>query len=69
MPVPLSPGGDVVRLAALGDIHYSKSSHGSLQPLFSQIAESADVLMLFFIIHVVMTIREGRVASMITGKP
>jgi len=46
MPMPLAAGGDVVRLAALADIHYSKSSHGSLQPLFSQIAESADVLML-----------------------
>src|SRR5512140_526197 len=45
MPMPLNPAGDVVRLAAVADIHYSKSSHGSLQPLFSQIAESADVLM------------------------
>jgi Icc-related predicted phosphoesterase len=33
-------------LAALADIHYSKSSQGSLQPLFNQIAESADVLVL-----------------------
>src|ERR1043165_3352026 len=46
MPMPLTAGGDVVRLAALADIHYSKTSHGSLQPLFSQIAESADVMML-----------------------
>ncbi len=38
--------GDVVRLAAVGDIHYSKNSQGSLQPLFMQIAESADVLVL-----------------------
>jgi Icc-related predicted phosphoesterase len=37
---------DVVRLAALSDIHYSKSSQGSFQPLFSQIAETADVLLL-----------------------
>jgi Icc-related predicted phosphoesterase len=36
----------VVRLAALGDIHYGKSSAGSFQPLFAQIAETADVLML-----------------------
>lgn len=35
-----------MRLAALGDIHYAKSSQGSLQPLFVQIAESADVLVL-----------------------
>jgi predicted phosphodiesterase len=38
--------GSVVRLAALSDIHYSKSSQGSFQPLFLQIAESADVLLL-----------------------
>jgi Icc-related predicted phosphoesterase len=37
---------NVVRLAALADIHYSKTAQGSLQPLFAQIAESADVLML-----------------------
>ena len=36
----------VVRLAALGDIHYSKTSQGSYAPLFGQIAESADVLVL-----------------------
>jgi Icc-related predicted phosphoesterase len=46
MPMPLTAGEDVVRLAALADIHYSKSSQGSLQPLFNQIAESADVLVL-----------------------
>ena len=38
---------DVVRIAAIGDLHYSRTaSHGSLQPLFSQIAESADILVL-----------------------
>jgi predicted phosphodiesterase len=35
-----------VRLAAIGDIHYTRTSHGSLQPLYSQIMESADVLLL-----------------------
>jgi Icc-related predicted phosphoesterase len=44
MPMPIA--GDVVRLAALADIHYSKSSQSDLHPLFAQIAESADVLML-----------------------
>jgi Icc-related predicted phosphoesterase len=44
MPMPISS--DVVRLAALADIHYSKSGQGGLQPLFAQIAEAADVLML-----------------------
>jgi Icc-related predicted phosphoesterase len=42
----MPPKGDVVRLAAMSDIHYSKSSQGSLLSLFAQIAESADALML-----------------------
>lgn len=37
---------DKVRLAAVGDIHCSKTSQGTLQPLFEQITESADVLLL-----------------------
>src|SRR5215216_1017248 len=44
--MPMAMAGDVVRLAALSDLHYSKSSQGSFQPLFAQIAESADVLLL-----------------------
>src|SRR5258705_13694376 len=39
-----TPG--VVRIAAVSDLHYSKTSQGSLQPLFAQITESADVLVL-----------------------
>lgn len=35
-----------VRLAAVGDIHYTRASHGTLQPLCSQVTESADVLLL-----------------------
>jgi Icc-related predicted phosphoesterase len=34
------------RLAALGDLHYGKASQGSLQPLLSQINQSADILLL-----------------------
>jgi Icc-related predicted phosphoesterase len=38
---------EIVRIAALGDIHHGKSAvHGSLQPLFSQITDSADILVL-----------------------
>jgi Icc-related predicted phosphoesterase len=38
---------DVVRIAAIGDLHYSRSStQGSLQPLFAQISEIADILVL-----------------------
>ena len=35
-----------LRLAAVGDIHCTKTSQGTLQPLFEQIADSADVLLL-----------------------
>jgi Icc-related predicted phosphoesterase len=38
---------DFVRIAALGDLHYGRTTaQGSLQPLFAQITESADVLIL-----------------------
>jgi Icc-related predicted phosphoesterase len=36
----------VIRLAAIGDVHCTKSSKGQLQPLFEQIAEAADVLLM-----------------------
>lgn len=35
-----------MRLAAIGDIHCNKSLRGDLQPLFSQVAQSADMLLL-----------------------
>jgi Icc-related predicted phosphoesterase len=37
---------NVVRVAALGDLHCSKTSPGAFQPLFSRIAEAAEVLLL-----------------------
>jgi Icc-related predicted phosphoesterase len=38
---------DIVRIAALGDLHYSRTSvAGGLQPLFSQITDAADILVL-----------------------
>jgi Icc-related predicted phosphoesterase len=38
---------DVVRIAAIGDMHYGRSATaGSLQPLFAQITEAADVLVI-----------------------
>jgi Icc-related predicted phosphoesterase len=40
-----SPGTHV-RIAAIADLHVSKSSQGAFQPLFSQISNSADVLAL-----------------------
>src|SRR5436190_23128300 len=36
----------VVRIAAVGDIHCTKSAQGSLQALFARIAEAADVMLL-----------------------
>jgi Icc-related predicted phosphoesterase len=35
-----------VRVAAVGDVHCTKSSQGALQPLFQQINDSADILLL-----------------------
>jgi Icc-related predicted phosphoesterase len=36
---------DIVRIAAISDLHYSRTSpQGTLQPLFAQIAEAADIL-------------------------
>lgn len=41
------PPRDTVRIAAIGDLHYGRTvPPGSLQPLFAQISESADVLAL-----------------------
>ena len=38
---------EIVRVAAIGDLHYSKSSpHGTLQALLAQIAEAADILVI-----------------------
>jgi Icc-related predicted phosphoesterase len=37
---------NVVRVAALADLHCSKTSQGAFQPLFARIAESADLLLL-----------------------
>jgi len=37
---------EMVRVAAVGDIHCTKTSEGVLQPLFAQMAESADVIAL-----------------------
>ncbi|HKN68669.1 MAG TPA: metallophosphoesterase [Gemmatimonadaceae bacterium] len=42
----MAMGPDVVRIAAVSDIHYSKNSPGALQPLFAEITESADILVL-----------------------
>jgi Icc-related predicted phosphoesterase len=40
------PSSDMIRIAAVSDVHYAKTSQGSLQPLFAQITEHADVLVI-----------------------
>src|SRR6266536_3029071 len=43
---PAAMAENVVRVAALADLHCTKTSQGAFQPLFSRIAESADLLLL-----------------------
>lgn len=38
--------GDVVRVAAVGDLHCGKASQGAFQPLFARMTESADVVVM-----------------------
>jgi Icc-related predicted phosphoesterase len=38
--------GDVVRVAAVGDLHCGKASQGAFQSLFTRMAESADVVVM-----------------------
>jgi Icc-related predicted phosphoesterase len=38
---------DIVRIAAIGDLHYSRTAtQGLLQPMFAQIAETSDILVI-----------------------
>ncbi len=39
-------GRDTLRIAAVADIHVKKTSAGAMQPLFTKVTESADVLLL-----------------------
>jgi Icc-related predicted phosphoesterase len=38
--------GSVVRIAAIGDLHYTRASHGLWQPLFTQVSAAAHVLLM-----------------------
>ena len=38
--------GSVVRVAALADLHCTKSSQGAFQTLFSRVSEAAEVLVI-----------------------
>lgn len=46
MPDRTSPTRRHLRIAAVGDIHVSKSSQGTFHPLFAQISQTADVFLL-----------------------
>src|SRR5229473_2073800 len=37
---------DLIRVAAVGDLHCTKTSEGALQPLFAEMAEAADIIAL-----------------------
>ena len=52
---------NVVRIAAIGDLHYGRTAiQGSLHPLFSQINESADILVLCGDLTDYGSLEEGR---------
>ena len=41
------PEREIIRIAAIGDLHFGRAAgQGSLQPLFAQITESADILVM-----------------------
>src|SRR5258708_33986979 len=42
----MGPTNDVLRIAAVGDLHCSKDSTDHLRPIFSELSEQADVLVL-----------------------
>jgi Icc-related predicted phosphoesterase len=46
MAVDHTGSGSVVRVAAVGDLHCTRTSHGAFQSLFTQVSESADMLLL-----------------------
>jgi Icc-related predicted phosphoesterase len=41
-----APANGVVRIAAVGDLHCTKTSHGAFQPLFAQVSAAAQLLLL-----------------------
>jgi Icc-related predicted phosphoesterase len=54
---------DSLRIAAVADIHVKKNSAGAFQPLFHQINESADVLLLCGDLTDFGTIEEGKILA------
>lgn len=54
---------ETLRIAAVADIHVKKSSAGALQPLFAQITEQADVLLLCGDLTDYGTIEESKILT------
>ena len=54
---------DTLRIAAIADIHVKKTSAGALQPIFSKITDSADVLLLCGDLTDYGTVEEGQVLA------
>ena len=54
---------DTLRIAAVADIHVKKTSAGTLQPLFSKVTESADVLLLCGDLTDYGTIEEAKILA------
>jgi Icc-related predicted phosphoesterase len=42
----MSPPKDRVRIAAIADLHYSRTSQGTVQPMLARIADAADILLI-----------------------
>jgi Icc-related predicted phosphoesterase len=54
---------EMIRIAAVADIHVKKSSQGALHPLFTQASESADVMLLCGDLTDYGTIEEAKVLA------
>jgi Icc-related predicted phosphoesterase len=54
---------EMIRIAAVADIHVKKSSQGALHPLFAQASESADVMLLCGDLTDYGTIEEAKVLA------
>ena len=54
---------DTLRIAAMADIHVKKTSAGALQPIFSEVNERADVLLLCGDLTDYGTLEEGKILA------
>ena len=57
------PRAQAVRFAAIGDLHCTEASAGTLRPLFAQAAEAADALVLCGDLTDYGTVKEARILA------